>query len=74
MEKGPATVTSAVQSALASVGMGCITKGGQAREAATSVDELKVSRNVPVDFYEALKVHNAILFANNDRCNKHVSP
>ena len=71
MENEQATVTSAVQSSLASVGMGCITKGGHAREAATSVDELKVSRNVPVDFYEALKEHNAILLEekNNETFN-----
>ena len=35
-----ATVTSAVPLALASVGMGCRTRGGHAREAASLVDEL----------------------------------
>ena len=51
--------------------MGCITRGGHAREAAISVDELKVSRKVPVDFYEALKEHNAILLEvrNNETFN-----
>ena len=47
--------------ALASVGMGCRTVGGPASEAASSVEELKRSRKVPVDFHEALKEHNAIL-------------
>ena len=71
MENEQATGTSAVQSALASIGMGCVTRGGHAREAAISVDELKVSRKVPVDFYEALKEHNAILFEvrNNETFN-----
>ena len=71
MENEQATGTSAVQSALASIGMGCVTRGGHAREAANSVDELKASRKVPVDFYEALKEHNAILFEvrNNETFN-----
>ena len=71
MENEQATVTSAVQSSLKSVGMGCITRGGHAREAASSVDELKLSRKVPVDFYEALKEHNAILLEvkNNETFN-----
>ena len=56
-----ATGTNAVSVALASVGMGCRTMGGHAREAASSVEELKRSRKVPVDFHEALKEHNAIL-------------
>ena len=51
--------------------MGYITKGGHAREAAISVDELKVARNLPVDFYEALKEHSAILLEekNNETFN-----
>ena len=59
--KEQATGTSAVSLALASVGMGCRTGGDHAREAASSVEELKRSRKVPVDFHEALKEHNAIL-------------
>ena len=56
-----ATGTNAVSIAMASVGMGCRTVGGHFRESASSVKELKRSRQVPVDFYEALKEHNAIL-------------
>ena len=56
-----ATGTNAVSIAMASVGMGCRTVGGHFRESASSVKELKQSRQVPVDFYEALKEHNAIL-------------
>jgi hypothetical protein len=48
-----ATGMNAVSVALASVGMGCRTVGGHAREAASSVEELKHSRKVPVDFNEA---------------------
>ena len=57
--------------ALASVGMGCRTVGGHAREAASSVEELKRSREVPVDFNEALKEHDAILLElrNNETFN-----
>ena len=57
----PATGMNAVSVALASVGMGCRTVGGHAREAAISMEELKHSRKVPVDFNEALREHNAIL-------------
>ena len=46
-------------------------QGGHAREAASSVDELKLSRKAPVYFYEALKEHNAIVLEvkNNETFN-----
>ena len=67
----PANDSNAVSVALASVGMGCRTAGGHARQAASSVKELKRARKVPIDFHEALKEHNAILMElrNNETFN-----